>query len=53
MLVLETRVFDTLSQLMIFILRSELDDTTQSRKAIDAQIQLTMDRLRANRLLGK
>ena len=52
-LVLETRVFDTLSQLMIFILRSELDDTTQSRKAIDSQIRLTIDRLRANRLIGK
>ena len=51
-LVLETRVFDTASQLMIFILRSELDDTTESRKTIGNQIELTIDRLRANRLLG-
>jgi hypothetical protein len=51
-LVLETQVFDTLSQLLIFMLRSELDDTTQSRKAIEEQIQLTIGRLRANGLIG-
>ena len=51
-LVLETRVFDTASQLMIFIMRSELDDTSQTREAIGDQVELTIDRLRANRLLG-
>ena len=51
-LVLETKVFDTASQLLVFILRSELDDTTQSRQAIQAQIDLTIGRLRVNRLIG-
>jgi hypothetical protein len=51
-IVLETQVFDTASQLLIFIMRSKLDDTTQSRKVIQAQIDLTMDRLRANGLIG-
>jgi hypothetical protein len=51
-LVLETRVFDTTSQLMIFIMRTELDDTSQSREAIGEQVELTIDRLRSNRLIG-
>jgi hypothetical protein len=51
-IVLETQVFDTASQLLIFIMRSKLDDTTQSRKAIQAQIDLTMGRLRAYDLIG-
>ncbi|MGD8838764.1 MAG: hypothetical protein PVI70_04140 [Gammaproteobacteria bacterium] len=51
-ILLETQVFDTRSQLLVFILRSKLDDTTQSRKAIQAQIDLTMGRLRAHDLIG-
>ncbi|MDJ0779962.1 MAG: hypothetical protein QNJ85_18990 [Gammaproteobacteria bacterium] len=50
---LETNVYDTASQLMVFNMRSQVIEATQPRHMIEDQIRLTIDRLRANGLIGE
>lgn len=50
---LETNVYDTASQLMVFNMRSKIIEASQPRHVIEDQIRLTIERLRANGLIGE
>ena len=51
-LTLETKIYDIASEALIWSMRSEIEDPTASRQAIQDQIKLTIDTLRKRRLVG-
>ena len=51
-LTLETKIYDIASAALIWSMRSEIEDPTASRQAIQDQIKLTIDTLRKRRLVG-
>ena len=51
-LTLETKVYDTASEELIWSMQSEVIDPTRSRQAIQDQIKLTIDTLRKRGLVG-
>ena len=49
---LETNVYDAASKQLVFSMQSEIIEPSQPRHAIEDQIRLTINRLRANNLIG-